>query len=241
MIGTDPVILQRSFGRFGAVSFASRATPESVANTPVRILNGETPCPRAYRDAGFRQVITPSHIAEWSLDQPDLRATLHPKWRNQLVKGEKQQVQISENIWDGSPHELFAQSVRLGRQRGFTSYPFKLLSAFASQNAGGAVIFEAYSQDTLIGACLILRHGTTATYQTAWASETGKALQAPRLLLWRAASRMASLGHSTLDLGIVETDRSAGLARFKLGTGANLRQLGGTWVRLNSRQKKLAR
>ncbi|AKS46184.1 Acetyltransferase (GNAT) domain-containing protein [Octadecabacter temperatus] len=236
--GTDPVILKRRFGRLGSIAFASRATPESIAETAVRLLNGETPCPRAYRDAGFRQIITPSHIAEWDLTRPDLRAALHPKWRNQLIKGEKQNVRVCAKVWDGSPHELFIQAARLGRQRGFSSYPFNLLAAFAQRNAGDAVIFAAFSQQTLIGACLILRHGTTATYQTAWASETGKALQAPRLLLWRAASDMADLGHGTLDLGCIETDRSAGLARFKLGTGAQVRQLGGTWVRFRPGAKK---
>ena len=97
------------------------------------------------------------------------------------------------------------------------------------------MIFEAYQHKTLIAACLILRHGATATYQTAWASPTGHALQAPRVILWNAACRMVSLGQKTLDLGVVETDRSAGLARFKLGTGAQARQLGGTWVRLRAR------
>ena len=237
---TGPVILQRNIGRLGSIAFASRATPESVAGTAVHILNGETPCPRAYREAGFRQIITPAHIAEWNLCQPDPRTALHPKWRNQLVKGEAQHVRIFEKVWDGSPHVLFEQAERLALQRGFKGYPFKLLSAYAKQNVDGAVLFEAHHRNSLVGACLILRHGATASYQTAWASATGKAIQAPRLLLWNAARHMAGRGHSKLDLGCVETDRSAGLARFKLGTGAQIRQLGGTWVRRRGGTKKLA-
>ncbi|MCW1952032.1 MAG: GNAT family N-acetyltransferase [Octadecabacter sp.] len=231
---TGPVILRRSFGPLGSIAFASRATPEAVASTPVHILNGETPCPQAYRAAGFRQIITPAHIAEWDLQTADIRAALHGKWRNRLVKGEAQSLTLRERVWDGRPHDLFARSNELARKRGFSNYPARLLAAFAQENPSDAIIFEAYQNTDLIAACLVLRHGATATYQTAWANPTGYALHAPRVILWQAACRMASLGHKTFDLGVLETDRSAGLARFKLGTGAQIRQLGGTWVRLRS-------
>lgn len=46
----------------------------------------------------------------------------------------------------------------------------------------------------------------------------------------RAADRLAASGHTTFDLGLVETDNAASLARFKLRTGALLRKLGGTWI-----------
>ena len=234
---TGPVILQRNIGRLGSIAFASRATPDSVADTSVRILNGETPCPRAYHAAGFRQIITPVHIAEWDLTDPNLRANLHGKWRNQLVKGETSNFFTRETVWDGTPHALFEYAARLARTRGFSSYPSRLLAEYATVNPDCALLFEAHQQKTLIAACLVLRHGLTATYQTAWASQTGRALQAPRVLLWQAALRLASLGHNTFDLGVVETDRSAGLARFKLGTGAQILQLGGTWVRLRNGSK----
>ena len=235
-----PVILQRRFGWLGSVALASRATPESIANTPVRILNGETFCPRAYRAAGFRQIITPAHIAEWDLKNPNLRAKLHGKWRNQLAKGENSGLCLRKTPWGGTPHALFDHAAKLARARGFSSYPSGFLTAYAKANSGDAILFEAFQNKALIAACLVLRHGATATYQTAWANQTGRALQAPRVLLWRAAMRLVSLGHTTFDLGVVETDQGAGLARFKLGTGAQVRQLGGTWVRLHVGAKKLA-
>ena len=231
---TGPVIIQRKFGPFGTFAFASRTTPESIADTPVRILNGETPCPNAYRAAGFIQIITPAHIAEWNLTSPNLRAELHGKWRNRLSKGETYKIRIHEKVWDGRPHDLFGHANEMARKRRYSSHPTQLLAAYAKANPGEAMIFEAYQSTALIAACLILRHGAIATYQTAWANPTGRALHAPRVILWAAACRMASLGHKKLDLGVAETDRSAGLARFKLGTGAQVRQLGGTWVRLRS-------
>lgn len=161
-----------------------------------------------------------------------MRAGLHGKWRNRLVKAEASEVRIYTTPWDRAPHVMFDHAAALARKRRYRSYPTALLSAFAQINPNDAHLIEAYDRGTLMAACLILRHGATATYQTAWASATGRALQAPRLMLWQAAVQMASLGHTLLDLGTVETDHVAGLARFKLGTGAQVRALGGTWVRV---------
>jgi lipid II:glycine glycyltransferase (peptidoglycan interpeptide bridge formation enzyme) len=231
---TAPVILRRSFGRFGTLAFASRTTPRDVAHSPVRVLNGEKPCPRPYRAAGFRPIVTPTHIAEWDLTQHDLSRSLHPKWRNRLVKGEAHGLRLREAAWDGSAHPTFSAAERQARSKRCRTYPAPLLMAFAQKNSTDATVFESYGRGTLLAACLILRHGQTATYQAAWATATGRALQAPRIVLWAAAQQMANLGHDVLDLGVIETDFAAGLARFKLSTGAAVRSLGGTWVRLRT-------
>lgn len=228
------VILNRTLAPFGTLSFASRADPRAVADSSVRVLNGETPCPKPYRAAGFRQVLTQAHIAEWDLTQPDLRARLHGKWRNQLKRGEGNGLRIRETAWDGMAHPMFAANEILARNRKFRSYPTALLSAYAQLNPTDTTLIEAYDRGTLVAACLILRHGKTATYQTAWANEQGRALQAPRVVLWAAAQQMKTLGYDILDLGVIETNHARGLARFKLGTGAQVRPLGGTWMRLRA-------
>lgn len=231
---TAPVILRRRIAHLGQISFASRAGPRDVAQTPVRILNGETPCPKPYRNAGFRQILTPAHIAEWDLTQPDLRAGLTGKWRNRLVKSECHGLRIRVATWSGTPHPMFTAATTLARRRRYKTYPTALLATFAQTNPDAALMFEAYDRGTLVAACLVLRHGKVATYQTAWSSATGHALQASRAVIWAAAKRLATLGHEVFDLGVVDTDHAAGLARFKLGTGAELRPLGGTWIRLRT-------
>ena len=52
------------------------------------------------------------------------------------------------------------------------------------------------------------------------------------VLLMEAARRLAATGVTELDLGTIDTDASPGLARFKLGSGATVQRLGGTWLRL---------
>ena len=100
------------------------------------------------------------------------------------------------------------------------------MAIFAQLNKNAGTIFEAYDKGTPVAACLVLKHGPTATYQTAWSTMQGHALQAPRVLLDHAAKRLTTWGYHDFDLGLVETDHAPGLARFKLGTGAKLTRLG---------------
>ncbi len=233
VVSDAPVVLRRALGFGRALTFATRIRPEACTPcTAPHIINGECDDPAAYRRLGYRQMITPAHLAEWDLTQPDRRAAMHQKWRNRLVRAEGHGLRLRETVWDGAPHWLFAHADALARARRYRPYPFALLAAFARLNRGQALLFEAYAKGQPVAAVLTLRHGTTATYQTGWAGPQGRATHAHNLLLDRAATRLTALGHTTFDLGTVETDHTAPLAHFKLGTGANLRRLGGTWLRL---------
>jgi len=50
------------------------------------------------------------------------------------------------------------------------------------------------------------------------------------VLLWRAIQELKAFGIRRLDLGGVNTQRSAGLARFKMGLGGEVRQFAGTYL-----------
>lgn len=240
--GTDvscdaPVILNRQFGPLGRIGFTSRGPLNTnhmrdLRRDGLRVFNAEHDHPAIYKAAGFAQIITPAHLAEWDLraSAQDRRAALHPKWRNQLRKAEAANLRIREVAWRGAAHPLFDHADALVQKRRYKPLPTALIATFASLTPLGALIFEAYDRGHLIAAILVLRHGPTATYQTAWTSAQGRIRHAHNLLLAHSANRLASLGHLTFDLGLVETDHAAPLARFKLRTGAHLRRLGGTWI-----------
>lgn len=232
-----PVMLNRHIWPLGRVGFTSRgplhlSDLRELRAAGLRAFNGEHDAPLAYRAAGFAQIITPVHIAEWDLRAPpdQRRAALHPKWRNQLRRAETSGLRLRERVWDGSDHPLFHHADTTARARKFRALPTPLIATFAQLNAGDALIFEAYEKGHLIAALLVLRHGDTATLQTAWSAARGRATNAHNLMLMTAADRLAALGHDTFDLGLVETENAATLARFKLRTGAALRRLGGTWI-----------
>jgi hypothetical protein len=89
-----------------------------------------------------------------------------------------------------------------------------------------------WHEDGSPGAAMaFVRHGAWATYHLAWASPAARARAVHQAMLWQAALALKAEGVRWLDLGVVDSESAPGLARFKLGTGAGLVQLGATcWV-----------
>jgi lipid II:glycine glycyltransferase (peptidoglycan interpeptide bridge formation enzyme) len=81
-----------------------------------------------------------------------------------------------------------------------------------------------------VAGMIFLVHGSTATYQVGWGNEQGRQERAHHVLLWRAIQELKAMGIRRLDLGGVNTQRSAGLARFKMGLGGEVRQFAGTYL-----------
>jgi lipid II:glycine glycyltransferase (peptidoglycan interpeptide bridge formation enzyme) len=81
-----------------------------------------------------------------------------------------------------------------------------------------------------VAGMMFLIHGQAATYQVGWTSEAGRDLHAHNLMLWRAIEELRERGVRSLDLGGVNTQRSAGIARFKMATGGTVRQLAGSYL-----------
>jgi lipid II:glycine glycyltransferase (peptidoglycan interpeptide bridge formation enzyme) len=89
-------------------------------------------------------------------------------------------------------------------------------------------IWAWHQDDTLAAAMAFIVHGTTATYHLGWGSPAARAIGVHGVMLTQAAESLAYEGMRWLDLGSVDSQTAPGLARFKLGTGANLRRLGST-------------
>jgi lipid II:glycine glycyltransferase (peptidoglycan interpeptide bridge formation enzyme) len=81
-----------------------------------------------------------------------------------------------------------------------------------------------------VAAMMFLLHGASATYHIGWTSEAGRDAHAHNLILWKAIEELKARGIQQLDLGGVNTIRSAGVARFKLRTGGKLVTLAGSYL-----------
>lgn len=237
-------VVRRGFGPLGVQGLASRGPVWRACLTDqradalrqmrgqgLRLVTSDGGDDAALRRAGFRQILTPAHFAEWDLTgtRAARRAAMKGKWRNRLVRAEAAGLAIRSENWRGADHWLLAADEAQQKQRGYRSLPRTLLAAMA-RSKGAARIFEARHKGAPVAGLLILRHGRVATYQTAWTGPDGRALNAHTLLLAHAADWLSARGHHRLDLGPVETERNPGLARFKLGTGARLKRGGGTWL-----------
>ncbi len=75
---------------------------------------------------------------------------------------------------------------------------------------------------------MFLRYGNSATYYLSWTTSLGRERNAAHLLLWQGLLQLRETGVKWLDLGGMDA-RAPGLARFKLGLGADAVTYSGTW------------
>ncbi|KUP91378.1 GNAT family N-acetyltransferase [Tritonibacter horizontis] len=204
---------------------------EGLERTPI-ILSPERPVPDLAR-LGALPLMTPASVGRLTLD-PDRdirRAGLEQKWRNRLSHAESQPLRVTRQTMPIKPdHWLLRADASQQRQRRYRSWPAALTLAYAQANPGCAKLFEAHEGQERVAGILVLTHGDGATYHIAHSTDRGKALSAHNLLLWSAMDWLSSRGIRQLDLGVLNTEDAAGLARFKLGTGASVERLGGTWL-----------
>lgn len=195
------------------------------------ILSPDAPAPHLAR-LGAVPLMTPAHVAELGLTlRPEARlARQHGKWRNRLRHAQRQKLRIARSALPADPgHWLLTAEAAQQQDRRYRGWPPALCAAYALANKGRALLFEAREGKETIAALLILSHPPGATYQIGHTTERGRAVSAHNLLLWEAANWLARKGHRRLDLGPLDQANGAGLARFKLGAGADVRTLGGTW------------
>ncbi|TNC50462.1 GNAT family N-acetyltransferase [Rubellimicrobium rubrum] len=211
-----------------------RAALSRLSDQGVRMVDAESCCP-SLLGSGFRQVVTPTHVAELSLSETpkSRRHGVAPKWRGSLKVAERSNLRVVWESFDGDPsHWLLRQEAAMRARRRYRALPLTVACAFAKANPNSGRIFAAWAADEPVAGMLFLLHPPVATYHIGWSGDRGRALSAHHLLLMRAADDLAAEGYIRLDLGTVDTEASPGLARFKIGAGATVRALGGSWLRL---------
>lgn len=237
-----PVMTIKRFG----MSFASRgpiwqndatepAKCTALRNSGLVLINADRFEPNVYRDAGFRLVTTPAWVAEL-----DLWGTAHQrllkakgKWRNVWRRAQHSLLTIQQELFDPQLHQWLLDADRVQqRQKGFRALPHAIIAAYAAKRPQDVVIFIARQNQKPVAAMLFLLHQPVATYHLGWSNDTGRVHGAHHRILFEAADVFSDKGYRRLDIGTVDTENAPGLARFKIGTGAVVRPLGGTWLKV---------
>lgn len=240
--GAAPLLRIRRFG----VTFASRGPVWLDTTDPamqagalraakITLLNDDATGPMVLRHAGFRQVMTSAHVAELDLTgtATDRIAQMQGKWRNIWRKAGKSPLTVETARFDPVRHGwLLAADLAQQRAKRYRALPHAILHSYAAANPDGVVVLTARAGGEPAAAMLFVLHAPVATYHIGWSGSTGRTHAAHHLLLMKAADRFAKRGFTRLDLGAVDTENAPGLARFKIGCGAGIRPLGGTWLRL---------
>ena len=155
------------------------------------------------------------------LARPNLRAALHGKWRNRLCAAERLGTPVFEI--SGLPDWLIATEKVQQKQARYRNFPQAWMMSWARYAPGSICTLTAGPQDAPIAASAFLMHGQSATYLMGWTGDEGRSVSAHNLLIWHAMSRFSKAGLLSLDLGGIGPS-TPGLNRFKMGTGATLRQ-----------------
>lgn len=182
---------------------------------------------------GFVQTLTPMHMAELDLsgDTARRRARLHGKWRNRLARAEDARLEVVVSPMRPQPgHWLLRKEHQQVQAKKYRRLPLPFVTSWARINPGSAIVLSAWEGRVPVAGVLLLMHAPTASYHIAWTSTRGRQLSAANLLLWRAMEIAVEKGATRMDLDSINTEDAPGLARFKLGTGATVRRLGGSWV-----------
>lgn len=247
--GGRAVVMARHWPGLGRVALLSRPMIRAPSIGPgaglgpslgaqVVIVNADTPGDgAALWRAGFIRLAAPKQIAALSLagGAADWLARMHGKWRNRLRHAQRHvalgTLTITQNTLPPDPrHWLFYKDADQQGLRGYRNLPPGLITAMAAQDSNALCLYTAREHRRAVAAMLFARDGCTASYLIGWTDDTGRRLSAHNLILWQAMTDFSAQGVVWVDLGLCDSRAAPGLARFKLGCGAALRPLGGTWV-----------
>jgi lipid II:glycine glycyltransferase (peptidoglycan interpeptide bridge formation enzyme) len=198
-------------------------TPEVPAGVP----HGLNPMRRIM--SGMSTVmldITPS------LD--DLRAQLDRRWRHRLVGGENSEMVVHRVGTNAGQYRwLLDAEMKQRTDKKLDGLPVQFFDHYVEsrkQPAKNILTLRADVGRDRVAAMMFLIHGEAATYQVGWTSDKGRDLHAHNLILWKGIEALKERGIRMLDLGGVNTIRSAGIARFKMSTGGKVLTLAGTYI-----------
>ncbi len=156
--------------------------------------------------------------------RPDLevlRKNLNKKWRNMLVKSEKQGL----NVVFSDRGEHFAWLLNhYSADKAIKKYDGaspKVITELAKEFLRGKnmLIGTALFDNKPIAAILLFNHGSSATYQIGYTSDIGRDKSAHHLLLWRAMAELKKRNISNFDLGGINEKHAKGIKTFKQGMG----------------------
>ena len=246
----------RRFGNFGGVALCTRGplwlSPLSGKDKahayrllrqslPVKGLRFMfvTPNEPISEDVGlspFKRVMTgySTALLDLSPSMADLRAGLEKRFRHRVGGAEKSELTVHRVGTNVGQYRWLMDAEQLQRDnRGLQGMPLHFVDAYiASRKQPGHNVLTLRAdigRDRVAGMMFLL-HGQAATYQIGWTSDAGRDAHAHNLLLYKGMEALKERGIRSLDMGGINTGRSAGIARFKISTGARVVTFAGTYL-----------
>jgi hypothetical protein len=183
----------------------------------------------------WRRVMTGQSTVMLDITQslPDLRAGLDKRWRHRLGGAENSELTVHRvGTNPGQYRWLLDADMQQREQRGLLGLPLQFFDLYAQsrqQPSKNILTIRADMGRDRVAGMLFLIHGEAATYQVGWTNDVGRDQHAHNLILWHGIQELQARGVRVLDLGGVNTIRSAGIARFKMSTGGKVITYAGSY------------
>jgi lipid II:glycine glycyltransferase (peptidoglycan interpeptide bridge formation enzyme) len=245
----------RRFGKLGAVALCTRGpiwltplTPkeESAVYAELKktiplqglrfvLFTPEIPQGQPHGLHPWRRVMTgmSTVMIDLTPSMEELRAQLDRRWRHRLVGGEASEMTIHRvGTNPGQFRWVLEAEMQQRSDKGLEGLPLDFFEHYVASRPNPAKTILTLRADMgrdRIAAMMFLIHGEAAIYHVGWTTEQGRDYHAHNLILWKAMEELKSRGIRRLDLGGVNTIRSAGIARFKMSTGGDVLTLAGTY------------
>jgi Acetyltransferase (GNAT) domain len=184
----------------------------------------------------WRRVMTghSTVVLDLGCDADALRAQLDGRWRYSLARGEASPLTVHRVGTNAGQYRwLLDAEMKQREQRGLHGLPMQFFDLYVPSRQEPAKTMLTMRADLgrdRVAGMMFLIHGQAATYQVGWTSDVGREHNAHHLILWQAMHALRERGVRLLDLGGVNTTRSAGIARFKIGTGGQVLTCAGTFI-----------
>lgn len=190
-------------GRFVLISPPDAAQADAIRRPP--IMTGETDAILA---------IAPSDAEQ--------QAQMHQKWRNRLCKAQRSDLEVRQ-VKPGHPLAawLMEQEGAQRHSKGYRGLPASFPADMAGQKGKADSLFcIAMCADRPVSGASFVISGRHAAYFSGVTTPQGRDVCAQHLVLSHGAAHLRARQVSAVNLGLLDTVKSQGLSRFKLGTGA---------------------
>lgn len=236
LCGRGPVWLKELTGQQKQHAYAVLKRTLPLKGLRLVLISPEEGASPALGLSTWRRVMTGYSTVMLNIGVPmeTLRAQLESRWRANLASAEASELTVHRvGTNPGQYRWLLDADLQQREARHLEGLPIAFFDLYAKARNAPAKTLLTLRADTgreRVAGMLFLIHGEAATYQVGWTNDMGRDLHAHHLILWQAIQELQSRGVRWLDLGGVNTQRSAGVARFKIRTGGEVRTFAGTYM-----------
>jgi lipid II:glycine glycyltransferase (peptidoglycan interpeptide bridge formation enzyme) len=236
LCGRGPVWLAELTGVEKSQAYAAIKRSLPLKGLRLVLISPEEERSQALGLSAWRRVMTGYSTVLLDISQPldSLRAQLENRWRSNLGSAEQSELTVHRvGTNSGQYRWLLDLDMTQRQERDLEGLPIAFFDLYAKARHVPAKTILTMRADLgrdRVAGMLFLLHGEAATYQVGWTNDQGRDLHAHHLLLWSAIEELKARGVRSLDMGGVNTQRSSGVARFKIRTGGRVVTFAGTYI-----------